>query len=91
LSFQRWFMGNRHKAFIGTHVAIPDDVAADFAERFYRFLLGGFTFGEAIVLARRQLLADKRSLLGLLYVLFGNDLLEVEVKHAELLPFWPGE
>jgi hypothetical protein len=86
LSFQRWFIQNKHRAFIGTQGAIPDDVAADFAERFYRFLLGGYTFGESIVLARRQLLADTRSLLGFLYVLFGNDLLEVEVKHPQLLP-----
>src|SRR5262249_14261418 len=89
LSFQRWFIQNKHRAFIGTQAAIPDHVAADFAERFYRFLLGGYTFGEAIVLARRQLLADTKSLLGFLYVLFGNDLLEVEVKHPQLLPAWP--
>jgi CHAT domain-containing protein len=89
LSFQRWFIQNGHRAFIGTQASIPDDVAADFAERFYRFLLGGYTFGEAIVLARRQLLADTKSLLGFLYVLFGNDLLEVEVKHPQLLPASP--
>jgi CHAT domain-containing protein len=89
LSFQRWFIQNKHRAFIGTQAAIPDDVAADFAERFYRFLLGGYTFGEAIVLARRQLLADTKSLLGFLYVLFGNDLLKVEVKHPQLLPASP--
>lgn len=89
LSFQRWFIQNKHRAFIGTQGAIPDDVAANFAERFYRFLLGGYTFGEAIVLARRQLLADTKSLLGFLYVLFGNDLLEVEVKHPQLLPTSP--
>jgi len=89
LSFQRWFIKNKHRAFIGTQAAIPDDVAADFAERFYRFLLGSYTFGEAIVLARRQLLADTKSLLGFLYVLFGNDLLQVEVKHPRLLPASP--
>jgi len=89
LNFQRWFIKNQHRAFIGTQAAIPDDAAADFAERFYRFLLGGYTFGEAIVLARRQLLADTRSLLGFLYVLFGNDLLQVEVKHPRLLPASP--
>jgi hypothetical protein len=89
MSFQRWFIKNNHRAFIGTQAAIPDDVAADFAERFYRFLLGGYTFGEAIVLARRQLLADTKSLLGFLYVLFGNDLLQVEVKHPRLLPASP--
>ncbi|GAA0503957.1 hypothetical protein Ade02nite_35200 [Paractinoplanes deccanensis] len=89
LSFQRWFLDNGHRAFIGTQAAIPDDVAADFAERFYRYLLGGHTFGESLVLARRQLLADTRSLLGLLYVLFGNDLLQVEVTHPQLLPVSP--
>jgi hypothetical protein len=89
LSFQEWFIRNNHRAFIGTQAAIPDDAAADFAERFYRFLLGGYTFGEAIVLARRQLLADTKSLLGLLYVLFGNDLLEVEVKNPRILPVSP--
>lgn len=89
LSFQQWFIRNKHRAFIGTQAAIPDEVAAEFAERFYRFLLGGYTFGEAIVLARRQLLADTKSLLGLLYVLFGNDLLEVEVKNPRILPVSP--
>ncbi len=86
LSFQKWFLSNGHPAFLGTHAAIPDDLAADFAEFFYTFLVGGFTIGEAVLLARRELLLAKRSPLGILYVLHGNDRLDVEVPRKDVLP-----
>jgi hypothetical protein len=86
LSFQKWFLKNRHPAFLGTQAAIPDEIAADYAELLYGFLLGGFSFGEAVLLARRQLLINAKSPLGILYVLHGNDLLEVEVERPHALP-----
>jgi hypothetical protein len=66
LSFQHHFLANRHRSFLSTQIAIDDDVAAEFGELLYRFLLGGFTFGQAIVLARRQLLEDTQCPLGIL-------------------------
>ena len=86
LSFQHHFLKNGHRAFVGTQAAIDDADAADYAERLYRFLLGGYTLGEAVVLARRQLLADTGSPLGLLYVQYGNDQFAVEKAHKEELP-----
>jgi len=86
LSFQRWFLRNDHPVFLGTHAKIPDPVAADFAKLLYGFLLGGFTFGEAVVLARRQLLAVSKNPLGILYMLYGNDRLRVEVERPDALP-----
>jgi hypothetical protein len=86
LSFQRWFLKNRHPAFLGTHAKIPDQIAADFAELLYSFLLGKFSLGEAVLLARRQLLLGAKSPLGILYVLHGNDRLEVEVERPHALP-----
>ena len=86
LSFQSLFLKNCHRAFLGTQAAIDDADAADYAERLYRFLLGGYTLGEAVVLARRQLLADIGSPLGLLYVQYGNDQFTVEKAHPEELP-----
>lgn len=86
LSFQRWFLRNDHPVFLGTQAKIPDPVAADFAKSLYGFLLGGFTFGEAVVLARRQLLSVSKNPLGILYVLYGNDRLRVEVEQPDALP-----
>jgi hypothetical protein len=86
LSFQCHFLRNRHRAFIGTQAAIDDTAAANYAECLYRFLLGGYTLGESVVLARRQLLADTGSPLGLLYVQYGNDQFAVEQSYEEELP-----
>ena len=86
LSFQQHFLKNHHRAFLGTQAAINDADAADYADLLYRFLLGGYTLGEAVVLARRQLLADTGSPLGLLYVQYGNDQFAVEKAHEEELP-----
>lgn len=86
LSFQRWFLRNGHPVFLGTQAKIPDPVAADFAKLLYGFLLGGFTFGEAVVLARRQLLSVSKNPLGILYLLYGNDRLRVQVERPDALP-----
>lgn len=86
LSFQGHFLRNSHRAFLGTQAAINDADAANYAEGLYRFLLGGYTLGEAVVLARRQLLADTGSPLGILYVQYGNDQFAVEQSHPDELP-----
>ena len=86
LSFQSHFLQNRHRAFLGTQAAINNADAANYAELLYRFLLGGYTLGEAVVLARRQLLADTGSPLGILYVQYGNDQFTVEQSHPDELP-----
>lgn len=85
-SFQSLFLNNRHGAFVGTLAPIRDADAADYAERLYRFLLGGLTLGEAVLLARRQLLMDAGSPLGILYVHYGNDRFAVENRHPDELP-----
>ncbi|WP_433292853.1 CHAT domain-containing protein [Actinoplanes sp. CA-030573] len=85
-SFQQWFLENRHPAFLGTQAAIPDEIAADFAEQLYGYLLGGYNLGEAVVLARRGLLLTAKNPLGLLYVLYGNDQIAVQVRRPHLLP-----
>jgi CHAT domain len=90
LSFQRWFLTNRHPAFLGTQAAIPDEIAADFAELLYGFLLGGFSFGKAVVLARRQLLIAAKSPLGILYFLHGTELSHFRRWRRPRLPGLPG-
>ena len=86
LSFQKFFLTNEHPAFLGTQVAVPEEIAADFAELVYRFFVGGFSMGASVVLARRQLVAGAKNPLGLLYLLHGNDRLEVEKARPEVLP-----
>jgi CHAT domain len=71
-SFPRWFLNNRHRGFLGTETDVPDEVAAAFAERLYTSLLNDHPLGEAVVLARRQLMAERCNPLGLLYVLYGD-------------------
>jgi hypothetical protein len=77
-SFPRWFLNNRHRGYVGTETDVPDTVAAAFAERLYGALLDERPLGEAVVLARRRLLADWGSPLGLLYVLYGDPGLAIE-------------
>ena len=77
-SFPRWFLQNEHRGFVGTETDVPDDVAADFAQRLYHALLSGRPLGQAVVLARRRLLAERGSPLGVLYVLYGDPRLALE-------------
>ncbi|WP_239396573.1 CHAT domain-containing protein [Frankia sp. CiP3] len=86
LSFHKWFLANGHRAFVGTQTDIYDDVAAWYVNYLYRFLLGGFTLGEAVVMARRQLLVDKSCPLGVLYIQYGNDQLRVKKPYVDELP-----
>jgi hypothetical protein len=85
-SFHGWFLANGHPAYIGTQAAVPDRFAAQMAEWIYRLLLGGFSLGEAVLLARRRTLRTGWGPLGILYVLHGNDQLSVARPRPEVLP-----
>jgi hypothetical protein len=76
-SFQKWFIRNHHRGFVGTEINIGDLPAAEFARRFYEELLEGKPLGEAVVRARGRLLAEYGSPLGLLYVLYGEPGLKI--------------
>jgi hypothetical protein len=78
LSFQRWFLSNNYRGFVGTETDVPDGIGAAFAERLYATLLGARTLGEAVVIARRELFRDRGSPLGLLYVMYGDPRLSIE-------------
>jgi hypothetical protein len=77
LSFQDFFLDNDHPAFLGTQAAIPSTVAAQFTRYLYGSFLAGRTLGAAVVEARRALLLDHMTPLGLLYALHGNDRIRV--------------
>ena len=77
-SFPHWFLSNRFRGFVGTETDVPDDVAADFAARLYQELFDKKPLGEAVVMARRRLMSERGSPLGLLYVLYGNPALAIE-------------
>ncbi len=86
-SFHEWFLKSGHPTFVGTQAAVPDRFAAQFAEWMYRFLLGGSTLGESLLLARRKMLETGWGPLGLLYALHGND--HVAVKDPRVLDVPP--
>jgi hypothetical protein len=71
-SFQSWFLSNRHRGFVGTEIDVPTETAFHFTVRLYDELFAGRSLGEAIVRARRRLLAERGSPYGLFYVLYGN-------------------
>jgi CHAT domain len=77
-SFQRWFLNNHHRGFVGTEIDVPVDLAADFGVQLYREVLDSKPLGEAVVRARRWLLTERRSPLGLLYVLYGDPDLTIQ-------------
>ncbi len=76
-SFQRWFLRNGHRGFVGTETDVPGNIAAHFACFFYQELLAGRPFGEAVVRSRRRLLTERGSPLGLLYTMYGDPLLAI--------------
>lgn len=76
-SFQRFFTSNWHRGFVGTQSDVGAKDAANFAVLLYQELLDGRPLGEAMVRARRRLLTDRGSPLGLLYVMYGDPLLRI--------------
>ena len=77
-SFHRWFLHNHHRGFVGTEIDVPVDLAADFGMQLYQELLSSKPLGEAVVRARRWLLTERHSPLGLLYVLYGDPGLTIQ-------------
>lgn len=63
---------------------MPDDAAVHFAVRLYEELLARRPIGEAIVRARRRLLAERGCPYGLFYVLYGDP--ELAITDAEAAP-----
>lgn len=81
-SFPRIFLANSFRAFVGTHADIPDQAAATFATLVYDELLEGRRLGEALVRARRSLMAKHGNPLGALYVLYGDAMLQIRGREA---------
>jgi hypothetical protein len=66
----------KYLGFIGTETDVPDVLASEFAQTFYRHWLGGVPLGRAIFNARQELLWQ-RNPLGLLYTFYANPNLRV--------------
>jgi hypothetical protein len=77
-SWPAWFLQERHMAVVGPETLVPDKTAAEYSRHFYRALFGRRTVGESVVLARRDLLAERGNPLGLLYVLYGDSDVTIE-------------
>jgi hypothetical protein len=77
-SWPEWFLQTRHRAVIGPETLVPDRAAAQYACFFYRALFAQRSVGEALVLARRELLHQFGNPLGLLYVLYGDPTITVD-------------
>jgi hypothetical protein len=77
-SWPKWFLQTRHCAVIGPETLVPDKTAAKYACFFYRALFKQRTVGEALVIARRDLLHEFGNPLGLLYVLYGDPAITVD-------------
>jgi hypothetical protein len=79
-SFASFFLReNRNRGFIGTEAEVPDEVAAIFSRAFYSRLLAGDSVGESMLAARWELLTHHHSVLGLLYNLYANPDMRVEL------------
>jgi hypothetical protein len=78
VSFPELFLDNGSRGFIGTEVAISDDIAAEFSRLFYEgFLLRHEPIGVAVLQARRRLLGQGNPL-GLVYSVYGDARLALE-------------
>ena len=71
--------GKPQSGFIGTEAEVPDEVAAIFSRAFYSRLLAGDSVGESMLAARWELLTHHHSVLGLLYNLYANPDMRVEL------------
>ncbi|HEY6793485.1 MAG TPA: CHAT domain-containing protein [Kineosporiaceae bacterium] len=65
--FVPYFLDKGARGVVGTEAKTPARFATAWAERFFRRLLGGQAIGEAVLELRRELLAERRNPLGLLY------------------------
>jgi hypothetical protein len=78
--FLEYILGNR--GVIGSEAIIPDVVAAEFSERFYRNLIRGHCLGEAMYRARWRLVRYLNNPLGILYAIYANPDLHVQITRA---------
>ena len=74
------------RGLIGTVARVPDTFAGAFSERFYRYLLSGETLGAALYRTKWDLLIGHHNPLGLLYVLYADPELRVQIPRPELAP-----
>jgi hypothetical protein len=75
--FENLFAGTHHRGLITTETNVPDRFAAALAQLFYDSLLGKFTVGQSLHIARWHMLTLKYNPLGLLYYIYGNPYLSL--------------
>jgi hypothetical protein len=73
IDLARTFLRCAARGVLATECAIPDSLAADFAEALYRHLLQGRTLGESLMLARWELWKMYKNPSGLLYAMYAPD------------------
>lgn len=71
-SWLKPFADNHNRGFIGTMANVPDRVAARFSRTFYTKLFSGRTAGDALHIAKWNLLHDYANPLGILYSLYAD-------------------
>jgi hypothetical protein len=80
VSFPALFLkDNENRGFVGTEIAVPDDVASTFSRFLYgELFLNSCSLGEAVRRARRQLLERYGNPLGLAYSVYADPDMRVE-------------
>jgi hypothetical protein len=68
---------HHYQDIVGSETLLPDRVAGEFAVRFYTNLLQNTLFGEALLQARKDLLAIFNNPAGILYTFYGNPSLQL--------------
>ncbi len=79
----QWFLDNQHRGVIGTETVIPDTFAAVFAANFYKAFLTGEPIGQALISAKRQMVDKYGNPLGMVYTMYADPDLQVEIKAAK--------
>ena len=78
MSFPKFFLEkNRNPSFVGTEANVPQFFAPEFSKCFYKYLLAGKSLGNALQLAKWEMLSFTNPL-GMLYTLYGNPDLSVK-------------
>jgi hypothetical protein len=65
---------------IGTETLIPDKFAAAFAAQFYTEFLAGESMGQALIRAKHQMVCQYSNPLGMVYTMYADPDLQVEIK-----------
>lgn len=81
-SLAKDLLRENYAGFIGTETDVPDTLASEFSQAFYRHWLAGSPLGEAVLSARKELLWQ-RNPLGLLYTFYANPGLRVRFDSHE--------